>query len=55
MLRRSIRMGMLSHAYLFTGPAGVGKRTLALAFAAALNCQAAPAKGSAAVRIQTES
>src|SRR5438552_7192268 len=47
MLRRSIRTGLLSHAYLFTGPAGVGKRTLALAFAATLNCQAAPPEGSA--------
>lgn len=28
----------LSHAYLFTGPAGVGKRAAARAFGAAINC-----------------
>jgi DNA polymerase-3 subunit delta' len=39
MLRRSIVNGRLSHAYLFTGPQGTGKRTLAIAFAMALNCQ----------------
>ena len=39
MLRRSIVNGRLSHAYLLTGPQGTGKRTLAIAFAMALNCQ----------------
>jgi DNA polymerase-3 subunit delta' len=39
LLRRSLNSDQLSHAYLFTGPPGVGKRTLALAFAMAVNCQ----------------
>ena len=34
--------GQPSHAYLITGPEGVGRTTLALAFARALNCLAAP-------------
>jgi DNA polymerase-3 subunit delta' len=33
------------HAYLFTGPQGVGRRTLALALAKALNCTQPPAPG----------
>ncbi len=35
-----INTGHLSHAYLFTGPPQVGKRTLALAFAQAMLCTA---------------
>ncbi len=37
-LRRSLTTGRLSHAYLFTGPEGVGKRTVALALAMTVNC-----------------
>jgi DNA polymerase-3 subunit delta' len=33
------------HAYLFTGPPGVGRRSLALRFAQALNCVNPPAPG----------
>ena len=40
MLSRSLGTGNVSHAYLFTGPPGVGKHTLAVAFAMALNCEA---------------
>lgn len=39
-LRRILRSGTVPHAYLFAGAPGSGKRTLALAFAMALNCQA---------------
>jgi len=37
-LARALRHGRTRHAYLFTGPSRIGKTTLALAFAAALNC-----------------
>jgi len=37
-LRRAIADGRLHHALLFHGPEAVGKRTVALAVAAALNC-----------------
>ena len=35
----------LRHAYLFVGPEGVGRRTLALLFAQALNCTQPPSPG----------
>lgn len=37
-LKNILEHGTASHAYLFTGPDGVGKRTTAIGFAAALNC-----------------
>ncbi len=37
-LQRALMTGRVAHAYLFSGPAGVGKRAAALAFAQALNC-----------------
>jgi len=39
MLRRAVAQDRLAHAFLFKGPMGVGKKTLARTFAAALNCQ----------------
>lgn len=39
-LRRSLARDRVSHAYLVAGPSGVGKATLAQAFAQALCCQA---------------
>lgn len=39
-LRRSLARQQVSHAYLFAGPPGVGKKTAALAWAQALNCLA---------------
>ena len=41
LLQRSLETGSLAHAYLFVGPARVGKMTLALNLAQALNCQEA--------------
>lgn len=38
-LSRSLAEGTTHHAYLFLGPEHVGKRTLALDFACALNCE----------------
>jgi DNA polymerase-3 subunit delta' len=38
MLRQHVARDTARHAYLFAGPPGVGRRTLALRFAQALNC-----------------
>ena len=38
-LQRSLAGGETGHAYLFSGPSGSGKGTLALLFAQALNCR----------------
>ncbi len=46
MLRNAITQGRVAHAYLFTGPSGVGKETIALSFARALLCSS-PADGDA--------
>ncbi|HKG54097.1 MAG TPA: DNA polymerase III subunit delta' [Anaerolineales bacterium] len=39
MLKKHVIHGTARHAYLFAGPPGLGRRTLALRFAQALNCQ----------------
>ncbi len=39
LLRRALSSGRLPHAYLFEGPAGIGKRLMALALARAIFCQ----------------
>jgi len=41
LLQRSLEKGAIAHAYLFIGPPHIGKMTLALALAKALNCEAA--------------
>ena len=38
-LRSAIKSNRTAHAYLFAGPEGIGKRTTAISFAAALNCE----------------
>ena len=45
MLRQHITGGQMRHAYLFSGPRGVGRRSLALRFAQAINCTQPPAPG----------
>src|ERR1700752_3066909 len=38
-LRREVAQGLIGHAYLFSGPRGVGKTTSARIFAKALLCE----------------
>ena len=47
LLQHQIASGQVRHAYLFTGPDGVGRRSLALRFAQAVNCTNPPAPGKA--------
>ncbi|WP_428262258.1 DNA polymerase III subunit delta' [Haliangium sp.] len=44
-IRRAVAEDRVPHAYLFTGPAGVGKMSTALALATALECTDAPGEG----------
>lgn len=45
LLRRQVARGEARHAYLFTGPPGLGRRTLAFRFARAFNCPTPRAAG----------
>lgn len=44
-LRQALRSGRVAHTYAFVGPAGVGRKLTALAFAQALLCSAPGAAG----------
>lgn len=50
-LTRAVAAGRLPNAYLFEGPSGVGKRTAALALAAARLCRDQPGKGCGACNV----
>ncbi len=45
LLTKHISNNEVRHAYLFTGAPGIGRRSLALSFARALNCNQPPAPG----------
>jgi len=53
LLRQQIAGDKLRHAYLFSGPTGVGRRTMALRLAQAVNCTQPPAPGDACGECQT--
>jgi DNA polymerase-3 subunit delta' len=53
LLAGHVTRGRERHAYLFTGPQGVGKKTLALRFAQALNCPNPTAPGQACRKCQS--
>lgn len=53
LLRQHLRAGGVRHAYLFTGPAQAGKRTLALEFARALLCPQTSSEGDPCGRCRT--
>jgi DNA polymerase-3 subunit delta' len=46
LLKNSLSNGRIRHAYLFTGPQGIGRRTLALRLAQAINCIQAEKPGN---------
>ena len=53
MLRRHVARGDVRHAYLFSGPPGLGRRTLAVRLAQALNCEKPVAPGEPCFNCRT--
>ena len=53
MLRQHLMRDGMRHAYLFTGPPGLGRRSLALRFAQALNCPQPLAPGDPCLKCRT--
>jgi DNA polymerase-3 subunit delta' len=53
MLKQHLSHNSVRHAYLFTGPPGLGRRTLALHFAQALNCPNPVAPGEPCRKCKT--
>lgn len=53
MLRQHVARGETRHAYLFSGPPGVGRRTLALRLAQALNCERPISAGEPCLNCRT--
>lgn len=49
LLRRAVKAGHVAHAYLFEGPAGVGKDALAIEIARALNCMNPDGSGACGI------
>jgi DNA polymerase-3 subunit delta' len=53
LLQGHVARSEVRHAYLFTGPQGVGRRTLAIRLAQALNCQQPSASGVPCLQCRT--
>ena len=53
MLKQHLSHDSVRHAYIFTGPPGLGRRSLALRFAQALDCPNPPAPGEACRKCKT--
>src|SRR5512139_4054575 len=53
LLSQHVAQGQVRHAYLFTGPQGVGRRTLALRLAQALDCPQPTAPGQPCLKCST--
>jgi DNA polymerase III subunit delta' len=53
LLSQHVAQGQVRHAYLLTGPQGVGRRTLALRLAQALNCPQPTAPGQPCLKCST--